>query len=261
MLISGTGFRSNFNVKIKPDFKPDTQWGFSFNPLSSGYYSCTDRGATCDKYECEVSFYNGEATELVNAPSINEIINAFESNRTAGSNIVTLSNFSKTEYIFGADVNYSGSITATAIMPRRTQNTLKGWGLSVRLIALSPAFVGTPALPTFGNIEVGVDADSDRTINKYRSYNNTYFYADEDKDKGSFTGTAILTQLQMQGFRRYIATQRGATVSIPNLGGIAYPWGRRTTSYPLSAKIIDFKDLGMFGVSKWRAQFTLAENI
>lgn len=261
MLISGTSIPANFNVKIKKGFTPETDYALKWIPLSSGNYSCTDRGAAQDKYECTVDFYSTEQTEINSKKSINEIINALEANRTAGSNVIQLSNINAGEYIFGADIDYSGTLNCTALtIDRRTQNTWKGWGLSMRLVVSSPSFTGSPVLPVLRCVDVGIDADTDRTINKFRAYDTTLYYADHASDKGLFVGTFTFTTSEMQGLRRYVATQRGSTITISNILGVSYPWGRRTTSYPLSAKILKFEDMGMFGNSRWKAKITFAES-
>lgn len=263
MTFSGAGITGTFDVKIKPDFTPQTTYALFWTQLSSGNYACTDRGTLADKYETQVTFYSTEQTEI-SGHSINEVINILDSNRQSGSPYFTITNCNSTEHIFGADLDYTVPITVTATeISRRTQNTWKGWSFTCKLACVGlPTFVsGNGYLPPLQFVDVGVDADADYNIDKFRSYNNVFFYADHgpDSEKGIFGGTLTFTDAEMTQFRRYLAVQRGSAISIPNIHGINYAWGRRTTAFPLSAKFINFEDLGMCNVLRWKCKITLAQ--
>ena len=248
-------------VKIKPDFVPVTTLALTWTQLSNGNWTCTDRGASNDQYDTTVRFYGTE-------DSINTIINLIEANRNV-NNILTLSGFNSQEHIFGADLDYTGSITATAIMQgsRRAQKTWRGFELNVKLSCLSSQFTGgSGSLPILRFLETGYDADSDYTINKYDSYNRTFSYQDHRSDYGTFTGIYTFEDQEMIQMRRYVATQRSSDISIPNIIGVQYPFGRRFSSYPINVKILSFEDQGMAtnvpsGRPRWMASIKLGEVI
>ena len=258
MLISGTGITS-FTAKIKPDFQPETVYSLQWFQTSKGNWHATDRGVTADQYDVDLRVYGQEHV-------INDFAVQIDANRTAGSNIVTLSGFNSQEHIFGADLNYTGSINATIHMQRGAQKTWKGFEQPFRVSCLSPSFVASVgSLPPLRFVNIGYDGDSDRTVNKYDTYNRTFHYEDHAADFGTFTGTFIFTDEEMIELRRYIAIQRSATISIPNISGVDKPYGWRSGTYPLSVKIISFTDMGMYSVTngkpRWVAKLVLAEVI
>ena len=109
-------------------------------------------------------------------------------------------------------------------------------------------------------IWIGCSGDAEYTVKHNESYtNDNFFYADEQSDIGKFTGTVMLTDHEMTNLRNYIRTQRGNTISLPAISGVAYPFGRKSSSYPYNVKIVDFQDLGMWSVNFWRCQVTFAE--
>ena len=257
MFVSGSGISSPITVKVKPDFKPVTTLGLKWTKLEGGNYRATDRGSSSDVYQASVRFYGKEA-------DINTIIDTIELNRNAGSgtpNQIALSAFTETEQIFGMDVDYTGSINATVLnIESREQNTWKGYGVKLRLQALQPTFAGTPSFPTLQHLDTGYSGDSTYTIRKYDSYTGAFSYQDRANDVGEFTGVFQLSNDDMKAFRRYIATQRGATVSMATIPGVAYPFGTRSSgSYPYNVKIINFDDLGKKGVQWWKCAVTFAE--
>jgi hypothetical protein len=261
MIISGTGIISSLTVKVLPSFTPEFMLALKWNQLASGNWYAVDRGASADYYASNIMLYGKEDV-------INTFIDAVEANRVQNSNVLYLSNFSITEHIFGADLDYSGTINATVDTRqamRRTQNSWRGWGLSLRVVALSPLPFKSvsPALPIFRNINIGVDADSDRTLDKEFTYDNIASYDDHVSDYGTFVGDFIFTDTDMAAFRKFMRTNRGADVTIPKLNGIRYPFGRRSTEYPTNfpVKIIKWEDEKMRDITRWDVKLTLAEVI
>jgi hypothetical protein len=262
MIISGTGIITPFTAKVKTDFVPVTTYDFQnhFEQASSGNWYASDRGSAMDYYDAEnVRLYGKETV-------INNFIAQVEANRVAGSNVLTLSSFSETEHIFGADVDYSGGtypVLATVTeIGRREQGTWKGWGLPLKMRLLPPfAFVGSSALPTLRHVSVGIDADADRTLLKQDSYGGQFFYADQQADAGVFTGTFIFYDAEMIALRRFMATNRAASFALPTIYGVQYPFGRR----PLpalgyyTACIKSIEDEAMFGISRWTCKITFLE--
>lgn len=252
MLITGTGFTA-FPVKIKVDYKPVTTYALSWQQLSSGNWIATDRGAAQDIYECDnVTLYGTEAKMKAFAVAI-------EANREAGSNVVTLSGFNSQEHIFGADLNYTGNITATIDMNRRSQGTWKGFEQTCKVVAVSPPLLANSgSLPLLRCLDINYDGDEDETINKLYSYNRNNFYQDHSSDYGTFTGTFTFTDSEMKQLRSYIRTQRSNTVSIPNISGVSSPFGIMSSSYPYNVKIIKFEDRGMWDNNFWSCDLTFA---
>jgi hypothetical protein len=252
MKINGT------DIKIKLDFKPETKLSLIWVQLSNGNWVCTDRGVSNDTYDTSIRIYGTEAT-------VNAFIALVETARTSGGNILTLTEFNSQEHIYGADLDYTGSITATVYMDRRAQKTWKGFEVTLKLSCLSPSFTGgVGSLPILRHLEIGFDADSDYTIHKFDSYQRNFNYIDSNSDIGTFTGNFIFDDAEMIQLRRYVANQRGATVSIPYIFGVTKPFGRRSGSYPYDVKILTLEDMGMLidlnlGKPKWRARITFGE--
>lgn len=260
MRISGTGI-TPFDAKVKPDFKPLTSLALQWTQLSSGNYVSTDRLAAADIYEAQARIYGREAT-------IDNFITEIEANRAAGSNVITLSDFSgaisgwPTRSIFGANVNHSGSISATVVKnDRKAQRTWKGFGLGLRLRALSPAFVSDTGSLPLTNLEVGFDADSDVSVRKVDSYSGAFTYLDRDADIGFFAGTFILTDEDMRIFRNLLRTTRGGNFTITSIGGVASMFGPRRGGYPHDVKAVDWEDLGARDADRWRMRVNFAENV
>lgn len=256
MMIAGSGF-ATFSAKIKPEFRPVTTLALTWAQASSGQWNATDRGTSSDKYEATgIRLYGNES--LTNA-----FITAIEANRTTSGtypNQIILSGFNSTEQIFGADIDYSGYIYATAWLDRREQGSLKGWGQSLRMQALLPlSFVGTSALPSLRSVAIGVDADADRSILKQDAYNSTIFYCDFGRDAGEFSGTLNLSASDMKNLRRFAATNRGGAFTLPTISGIQYPFGVRRGAGPFQAKLKSISDETMWGVSRWTCKINFVE--
>ena len=253
MYISGTGI-STYRVRIKPDFKPSTTLALSWVQCADGNFKATDRGTSVDVYETEFNLYAKEE-------EINQFVNAVYSNRTAGVCHFSLSGFESTEHIFGEDVDHTGSIDVTILdISDIKQGSWKVRGITVKARALSPTFIGSPSLPTLKSLDIGYGEAVNRTIEKYDSYTGAFSYIDRACDTGVFTGTFLFSLADMRAMRRYIATERGDTISIPAIHGVEYPFGPyRNSTYPINVKITDWQDLGMWGVQHWKMQITMIE--
>lgn len=253
MQIAGTGI-TTFTAKIKDDFIPKTTYALTWSQLSDGSWYSVDRGSGADTYDADIRLYGTESV-------INDFIDQIEANRVAGSNVISLSSFNAQEHIFGADINYSGALSCTAIMQRRTQKTWKGFGVALRLSLLSPSFIGgSGSLPPLRLLDVGYDADADYEIVKFDSYNRSFSYQDHASDDGSFAGVFTFTDAEMIALRRFIAVNRGSAFSRPDISGVDFPFGR-LSPYDL-VNLIAFEDMGMLnmlaGTSRWKAKLTLA---
>ncbi len=257
MLVNGDGI-AEFQFKTHPGYRIDTRLSLKWVQLSSGNWVATDRGTTEDIYEAEV-FTTG--TESV----INNIIDQLQANRIAGSgtpNQITLSSFSTSEKIFGENVNHT-SINATVLnQPKRAQVAWKTYSVSLLLRAISPTFSGSSSLPTLKYCEVGAEQDADFTIKKSDSHNGTFSYADHRSDSGIFDAVFTLTTANMILIRNYIQNQRGGNFTLADSFGIAYPFGKRSSnSYPFTCKLIEWEDLGLFGLLYNRIRLKFAEAV
>jgi len=255
MLVSGTGI-TPFTAKILPGYRPLTSLAIKWRKKADGNYSGTDRGSSADVYQTKIALFGKESV-------INNFIDEVEANRTAQSHVLQLSTFSDTEYIFGRDVDHSGTINATIVeMDDRGQQSWKSWGLEMRLQMLSPAFSGSPSFPTLEYLDIGASGDSTRTVTKYDSYSGNFTYLDHNSDIGAFTGTFLLSDADMLSLRRYIATQRTGDFTLSDTFGYDYPFGSRSAnSYPFTCKLIDCEDLGMWGTHWWKIKLTFVEVI
>lgn len=255
MYISGDNI-TTYRARIKPNFKPKTSLALKWKLATDGNYYATDRGSSSDVYEASFSLYAKQ-------DEIEDFITANYNNRDYDTNYFTMSGFESTEHIFGEDVDHSGSIDVTVlnISPMR-QGSFKGYGCTVDVCALSPTFTGSATLPALECLEFGWIATIENTNVKYDTYNGTYSYLDQEYDHGLFQGIFKFSVSAMRNMRRYIATQRGSTVSITDIYGIDNIFGPyRTNTFPLNVKILDWEDLGMWGVNDWRMKLTLAEQI
>jgi hypothetical protein len=238
-----------------------TKLAINWRQVSSGNYVGTDRGSTADVYEAKFSIYGTEST-------INSFIDEIEANRTAypsaSSYILTLGSFQSGEYIFGENVDHTGSISATLLsIPKRKQGSFKGFGLADMYIrALSVSFTGASSLPTLQFCIPGGELDSDYTIRKNDTYDGTMAYKDHQADSGIFEGTFKLTNANMILIRNYIRTQRTGNFTLSDTFGVSYPFGKRSAnSYPFTCKLIGWTDLGWWGLLYHRIRLRFAEAV
>lgn len=256
MQIAGSGITS-FTVKLKPDFTVLTSFAIRWVQSSANTWKYSDRGAAEDIYESDISIYGTETT-------INTFIDWIEANRTYPSNVLQLSGFTDTEHIFGENVNHGGTVNANIVKYEKTvQNSWKGFGLNIRIRALSPAFTGTTTFPALTNLQIGYDANSEFTLNSISSYNNTFTYQEHDCDTGTFTGTFTFTLTEIQGLRNYIRVNRGDQFILPAIAGIEYPFGKRRglsfTYDNIYVRIKDYKEGAFFGLNSKYVTLTFTE--
>jgi len=254
MDISGPGI-STFTARVLPGFKPTTRLSLKWRELASGNWAGLDRGSAQDTYETTIGFKEKEAP-------INNIIDQIKANRDNGSNVITLSVFNTdTERIFGENVDHDVSISATVLSTeRRRQESLNGWGLQMRIRALTPAFTGASSFPTLDCVDTGVRADSSYTINKFDSYTGVFSYHDHQSDSGIFEGIFTLTVAKMILLRNFIRTTRTGNFTLSDTFGVDFPFGTRSgNSYPFTVKLIEWEDLGFFGLLFRRIRLRFSE--
>jgi hypothetical protein len=254
MLISGSGI-TPFVAKTKTDFRISTGLAIRWFQLSDGNWTFTDRGATVDTYETQMRLYG------IKGP-IEQFISEIEANRAAGSNQINISLCSENEKVFGADVVYN-SITATVLDTLvAEQNRLKSWSVQISLRAIAPTFTGTATFPTLKYLNVGYKGSvEDWTIRKVNTYNGVYSYQDHLADSGVFEGTFQFTDTELRNLRRYMAVNRGATVTISEICGVTNPFGVTRPGYPINVKILDLTGEEQRGIGNWYATLRLGEVI
>lgn len=254
MYITGTGI-TPFTAKLKPDFKPITELALEWKKTANGVYTAVDRGASADTYSAEVRLYGTEAV-------IDTFIEEIEANRDAGNNTINLTQFNATEHIFGANVNHSIAIIATVLtISKKAQGSWKGFSIIVTLRATSVSFTGASASLPLSNLDIGFEADSTITINKVDSYDSTFTYQEHDSDIGIFTGSFVLEDSDMAEFRNILRITRNDTIRITAIVGVSSLFGKRRGDYPHDVNIIEWEDLGMIDVGRWRIKIVFAENL
>lgn len=244
-----------FLFKTLPGFSVLTTLAISWRQLSSGNWVATDRTSASDTYEARVSIYGREAV-------IDNFITKIYDNRIIGNSQINLSSFADTEKIFGENVDHSGSYTATILqMPEKKQGTFKGFGLTDIYIRL----VGTPTFMegsefSLINYEPGGQQDANYTQNKLDSYTGAMSYIDHRSDSGIFDAVFTLTNADFVKLRNYIRLTRSGTMTLADTFGVDYPFGPRTdNSYPFSVKLIEWEDMGWFGLKYNKIRLRFAE--
>jgi hypothetical protein len=258
MDISGAGFTGSIRVEIQPNFQPDVQLALKWRQLDSGYWVAADRGAESDIYRCKVECHGYEQT-------INDLIQAIYDNRTAEtgvSNVLTLSNFTDTEKIFGEDVVYINDVSATVLeVGPRHQYSLNAFSVALDIQAISPSFTGVAGDVTLNNIDEIYKGYSERTISKIDSYDGTFSYHDKRADSGIFEGTAYLTNSDMISFSRTRATQRGDVITT-TMSGVDNVFGpTRNGTWSKDLKFLEVKDQGYWGLHHHKISYKAVEDI
>lgn len=254
MYISGDNI-TTFLCHVKPDFKPKTTLALKWVQAADETYKAVDRGEDSDVYESEIRIYSTEDI-------VNNFVNMVYANRTYDTNYFTMSGFEGTEHIFGEDVDYSVPITVTILaINGPAQKTWKGYEAVVTVRALSPTFSYSSALPALQYLDYGYKGAADFTINKYDSYHGLFTYQEHGSDIGRWEGTLTFCNNGMGYMRRYLATERGNTLTIPSINGVTYPWGPYRSGFPITCKVIKWEDLGMWGTNNWKMKLTLAEDL
>lgn len=260
MIINGTGI-TEFECKTLKGFRTLTNHSLIWRQLASGNWVASDRGAAQDYYEARISIYGVEAT-------INNFINQVYLGRVNGNNQITLTSFATDEKIFGENVVHT-SITASILeMPQRAQGSLTGYGMAdiyIRAIfnaTSSDNFTGASTMPTLAYRETGGLLDSDYTIRKMDTYTGTMAYLDHRSDSGVFESVFTFTNADFIKLRNYIRVTRSGDWTLADTFGVAYPFGTRSSgSYPFTAKLIDWEDMGRFGVKHNKVRLKFAEVI
>lgn len=253
MRVSGTGI-TTFQAHLKQKFRVRTQLALQWMQTSSGNWYATDRGASSDIYECEVELNNIRGT-------VEQFVEEINNNRAADSHVLTLDWFEDNEHIFGEDIDHSGSISATVIGDIKIdQMNWKVYGCKAILRALSPSNIGSASFPVLKYLNRGYNANVDGyTVSKYDTFDGTFSYLDMKADSGVFEGEFLFTQTELQGLRRWIATNRGSQTTIATIYGVTNPWGPLRGGYSITAKPMELVEREPWGMTHWLANLKLVE--
>lgn len=215
MLIAGT----SYNVNQWPE--PITRPAISWKRLSTGYWQGYDRGAAQDVYEGRVRIADKTAT-----------LDALQATLDANRNGITLSSFSTGEHIFGSNVDYSGSISATVVDFGLRRNVMfrSIFELEITFRALSPSLLAvTPSLANL-RLQEGWDGDRSTEVTKHFSYNQSASYIDHGSDVGLFKATFRQTSEEIKAIRAYLlTTARAESIEFPEVLSDFYPYGAMET--------------------------------
>lgn len=256
MWISGTGITPRL-YRIRRDFKVDTELAIKWIQGSAGNWVGTDRGSDEDVYKTKIKLHRREWGD----GGVNDLLTQLEANRSADNHLVVLSSFASNEKIFGADLDYSGNITCTVMdWGQREQKAWRGFEVELELQALSPSFSAAASLPTLQYVRHAYKGYNEYSLDKKDTYEGSFTMLDMEKDAGVWEGRLQFSSEDMGKFRRYVATQREGTISIPDIKGVAYPFGPKGDStYPISVKVLEVTGDTMVDLDMWTVNVVFAE--
>ena len=250
MNISGTGI-TPFDIEILPNFSIDTDYSFSMRQVANGDYKVVDRGAASDVYGSKFKLRGKES-------DIEQFLSEAKANRTAGSNVITLDDINTGEYIFGEDVDYSGGVDVTILkLSTFKQTSFNVRDLEIQAQCIDPDFTGSSSFPTLDRLFPQFSTEDRWSINKYDSYEGDFSYIERNMDVGYFEGTFLFSRAEMKSLRRYRATNRGASFTLASIPGVTYPFGEDYGSGSWTVRLLDFDDLGLWGVNNYKAKLRL----
>lgn len=245
MIIGGTSYR------IQPWPEPKTTPAIRWTRTADGYHVGIDRGVEEDVYEGKIVVQGAPAT-------LDSLQAVLEVNREG----ITLSGFNTGEMLFGADVNYSGSISATVLNFGRRRNLLHTsvFDLEITFRALSPTLLSTtPSLDDL-HIQEGWEGDRSTDITKLFSYSQSGSYLQHGTDAGLFTAKFRQSTEEMKAIRAYLlTTARGEAFQFPALMADFYPFGpHESESQYLKCHAIAWEDRRL-NLNRWELSLTLAQ--
>jgi hypothetical protein len=246
MDITGPGFTAYKQFKIS-SFKVSTTLALQWAQGANGDWYPTDRGSGNDYYDTTVTM-QGRYDEL------KDILVEINNNRFNGSNELTLSNFVSDEKIFGADIIYTGTLTATITdFPQIKQKSLNFFNITMSMRLLKPyTFTDVETMPTLNLSQTGYESGvQDFTITKYDTYKNSFTYLEESNDAGIFKGNFILSSDDLARLRRYHAINRGSNFTISDIPGVFQPFGPNGQQYTIDCRIKSILNEKMRDTKYW----------
>lgn len=235
MKINGSGIAET-TVSIKPEYSPDTSLALIWAKLDSKKYVAADRTASNDTYEVEVNLAGRESY-------IDAVIDAIRANEDAGGYVLTLTDMSTAEQIFGPTVDYSSgvSVTVLTVAPKK-QRSLKGFAVKLRLRLLPPVvFRGTASLPSFTYATIGHTVENKNSVVRSDTYEGAFTYTDLQSAEQRLKFNIELTDTDARNFKRFIETTRAGSFTVSSVGGVSKPFGTGS-AFPASVRIVSFKE-------------------
>lgn len=211
--------------------RPTLRRAIEWEQLGSLNWRGSDRGAAQDEYESVVRVRGVES-------AINSLQTLLQANREG----LTLSAF--VVPLFAPNVSHAGSIASTVLSmgPRQhvsfANPTTGYYEMEIAFRALAPTFLGTtPSLASLRPVR-GYEADKSYEVGKAFTYAQAGLYSDPNTDIGRYTGTFMQTTAEAQAILAYICTTaRAASVSMPTIPGVTYPFGVVRGALPKTCRI------------------------
>lgn len=232
-------------------FRPDTRPAIKFERLADGNYAGNDRGSSEDVYKANISIF-GDSADM-SALEAELDANNTNFNLTLGSG----------EEIFGADIDYSGTLDVFVEAYGDIQHTeaLQAYVMPIRLRLISPSFIGSASISDLRLNSYGYSPNSVFDREPKTTYDGTTTYTNGNTDPGLFKANYKQTFEQAKAIRRYlIVTARTTSVSFPSIG-VDYPFGFREGTGPFNCRIIDWQDAGKQNQQDWVFNMTFARVI
>lgn len=238
------------------DYNIDTQLDIDWIELSDGNYDPIVRSANNDVYNAVIRTAGTESY-------INNILTQLDSLLIYESEIVTLSNIASDEHIFGEDLDYSNISGIVIDWGVTEQSSWHGFGLEIKMRALSPSFSSVAALPNFSgwNSKANYKGGTIPNVNIYDTYNGIYTYNFNKVRQGVAEVEINLTNEELGSLRRYVATNRGTTIAVSGINSLTYPFGpglyNSLAPDVYNIKIMELKELSRFNIDRWITKLKL----
>ncbi len=246
VLVSGVPF------KVRPWPKPSIQPAIQWIQDASGTWNGSDRGASQDVYEAEVTFTDTDAR--INA--LQTLLNTYREG-------ITLSGFNAP--IFSPNVDHTGSIACTVVdfgVRERVQwATTSNNIMTVTVVfrAISPTLLGTsPSLSSL-KLQEQFSGDHSWSIGKGFSYSQVAAYSDHRSDVGVFRGVFQQTTAQTQAILAYLlTTARASAFTLPTFPGVTYPFGIARGAGPFQCRVVRFS-VSRKNLNRWLLEIEFSE--
>lgn len=232
--------------------QPAIQWSVSHVDLENGYLDACDESAALDIYTSELAFVLKQA----DMDTLRTVLGA---NRES----LTLSAFGVP--IFAPNVDHSGSIAASLIVPGKREHVAfayVGGGVhraNLTFRAHAPTLLTpTPSLAAL-RLQKGWNGDHTWDVAAGFTSGHTPKYSDKRTDAGFFNGKFLQTTAEMPALLAYIlTTARGNAFTLPTFPGVNYPFGADKGAGPFNCRIKSFS-FSRIAVSHWTLNIEFIE--
>ena len=238
--MTGAGIAEPIGVKVF-DYSYEPKYSLDWFLLGDGSWKASDRGATRDHAKTTIEVRGKE-------DYINSIISAIDANRALGGEL-TLTGVAFA--LFGQDVDYTATVSAVVSgYDLREQRSLNRFTLSIELTAANVtrkdyASLGLPALK---RLRRGYTGDTEQSFSTSESYTNNKAggginITRWDSDKGYFEGVFIFNYDEMWQLLDFRRRNRSTEFTLPDISGVAYPFGVLAGAGPYEAKLYEVSDV------------------